>query len=156
VPANNDFQRLEKRVYFFPMIGTTTVTKSPAETKRLAASLAASLKPGAVIALHGDLGAGKTCFAQGLAEALGIQRPVSSPTFTLISEYQGRLKLNHIDLYRIHNVQEALNLGIDEYLHGEGVTVIEWAERIAPILPEHTIHIRMETGAEPNERIIAA
>jgi tRNA threonylcarbamoyladenosine biosynthesis protein TsaE len=136
------------------MIGTTTVTKSPEETKRLAAALAASLQPGTVIALHGDLGAGKTCFTQGLAAALGIDRPVSSPTFTLISEYQGRLKLNHIDLYRIRNVQEALNLGLDEYLHGQGVTVIEWAERVASILPERTIHVSMAPGPQPNERII--
>ncbi len=137
------------------MIGTRTITHSPDETRRFAAMLAETLQPGAVIALHGDLGAGKTCFAQGLAQGLGVQRDVVSPTFTLVGEHPGRrLRMSHIDLYRIHSVREALNLGIDDYLDSDGVTVIEWAERIASILPEKTIHIRLEPGDEPNERII--
>lgn len=136
------------------MIGTRTLSRSPEETRRFAARLAESLRPGTVIALHGDLGAGKTCFTQGLAQGLGVTRDVTSPTFTLVGEHPGRLRLHHIDLYRIHSVQEALNLGIDEYLHSAGVTVIEWAERIEPILPASTIHIRLEPGEQPNERII--
>jgi tRNA threonylcarbamoyladenosine biosynthesis protein TsaE len=136
------------------MIGRVTTTRGPDETRRLALDLAAGLKPGSVIALHGDLGAGKTCFTQGLAEGLGVERPVTSPTFTLVDEHPGRLKLNHIDLYRIHTVQEALNMGIDDYLHGDGVTVIEWAERIASLLPPHTLHISLKAGNEPDEREI--
>ena len=131
-----------------------TTTRSPEETKRLAAELADRLRPGNVIALHGDLGAGKTCFVQGLAEALGIRRPVNSPTYTLISEYDGNFRLFHIDLYRIKSETEALNLGLDEYLNGQGVTAIEWAERAISLLPLDTIHIRMEPGQKPEERII--
>ena len=129
-------------------------TRSPAETKAVAQGLAQQLRPGNVLALHGDLGAGKTCFVQGLAEALAIHRPVNSPTYTLISEYTGRLRLFHIDLYRIRNETEAGNLGLEEYMYGDGVTAIEWAERIQPLLPQDTIHIFMSPGAESSERVI--
>lgn len=129
-------------------------TDSPAATARVAAGIAADLQPGTVIALHGDLGAGKTCFTQGLADALGIQQDIVSPTYTLVSEYHGRLKLNHIDLYRVRNPNEALNLGIEDYLFPDGVTVIEWAERIASLLPANTMHIRLEPGNRECERTI--
>jgi tRNA threonylcarbamoyladenosine biosynthesis protein TsaE len=129
-------------------------TNSPEETHRVARNLLATLKPGAVLALHGELGAGKTCFVQGLARALGVHRAVTSPTFTLINEYAAPLRLYHIDLYRIHSPQEALGLGLDEYVHGDGITAIEWAERVAELLPPHTIHIRFRPGARPDERTI--
>ncbi len=133
----------------------TILTRGPAETHRFAAALAAELRPGAVLALHGDLGAGKTCLVQGLACALGIRGAVNSPTFTLINEHGGgRLPLYHIDLYRINGPAEALGLGLDDYLLGQGITAIEWAERIAPLLPRTTIHIRLEAGAAPDERRI--
>ena len=129
-------------------------TRTPAETARVAAGIAVDLQPGTVIALHGDLGAGKTCFTQGLAAALGIQQEIVSPTYTLVSEYAGRLKLNHIDLYRIRNAQEALNLGIEDYLFPDGVTVIEWAERIESLLPPGTMHIHLQPGEGEYERTI--
>ena len=132
-----------------------TVTRSPEETHRVARELLETLKPGAVLALHGELGAGKTCFVQGLALALGIRRAVSSPTFTLINEYAGTgMRLHHVDLYRIRDSFEALNLGLDEYIHGDGITAIEWAERVADLLPPATIHIRMSAGESPDERVI--
>ena len=129
-------------------------THSPDETRAVAAKLAATLKPGDVLALHGELGAGKTCFIQGLAEALGAQRTVSSPTYTLINEYPGRLKLNHIDFYRIRAPHDALSMGLDEYFDSDAVTAIEWAERISPLLPERTIHIEIHPGTTEMEREI--
>ena len=129
-------------------------SKSPEETHRIAAGVAERLAPGMVLALHGDLGAGKTCFVQGMAHALGVRGPVNSPTFTLINEHAGRLPLYHIDLYRVRGSEEALGLGLDEYLHGAGVTVIEWAERAAELLPPATVHIYLSAGAEPEERTI--
>jgi tRNA threonylcarbamoyladenosine biosynthesis protein TsaE len=136
------------------MIASTHRTNNPDETRRLAAALAARLRPGAVLALHGELGAGKTCFVQGLAEALGVTRPVTSPTYTLVSEYAARLRVSHLDLYRLRGSSEALGMGLDEYLYADGVTAIEWAERAGALLPGHTIHIRLAPGATPDERLI--
>lgn len=109
----------------------------------------------AVIALHGNLGAGKTCFTQGLAQAAGVREPVCSPTYTLISEYQGSVPFYHIDLYRLGGPEEAFDLGLDEYLEADGITVIEWAERAAELLPPDTIHIRIERGENEEHRIIS-
>ncbi len=130
------------------------VTRSPEETHRFAAELLKTLGPGSVLALHGELGAGKTCLVQGLARALGITRAVGSPTFTLINEYPGPLPLYHIDLYRISGPDEALALGLDEYLLGAGIVAIEWAERVAPLLPPATIHIQLTPGCTQDERLI--
>lgn len=130
------------------------VSRSPAGTQRIARSLLRTLGPGSVIALHGELGSGKTCFVQGLAKALGIVAPVASPTFTLVHEYRGRLPLYHVDLYRIAAPQEAVNLGLDEYLEGDGITAIEWAERLLDTLPADAVHVHMEPGKRPKERII--
>lgn len=122
----------------------TVITHSPEETWELAAELANELGPGTVIALHGDLGAGKTCFIQGYAAALGISEPVTSPTYTLIGEYEGRLPLHHIDLYRLSGPQEALGLGLEEYFDADGITAIEWAERAEGLLPPNLLHLRIE------------
>lgn len=121
---------------------------------RLASSLVSFLVPGSVVALLGELGAGKTRFVQGLAQALDTPDVVSSPTFTLVNEYRGRLPVYHIDLYRIQHADEALDLGLDEYVYGDGVTVIEWAERIEGLLPASAIRVRILPGAEPDERLI--
>ena len=127
-------------------------TKSAAETQALAAELAAEMPPGTVLCLHGDLGAGKTCFVQGLARALGVRRPVGSPTFTLINEYPGRKPLAHIDLYRIRGAGDAFGLGLEDYLfHFGGIVAIEWAERAEDLLPEDCWHVRLEPGAEGEE-----
>ena len=128
----------------------TVVTRSPAETRRLAADLLPRLAPGAVLALHGDLGTGKTCFAQGLAAALGVTQPVNSPTFTLIREYAGTQPIYHVDLYRLRGAEDALGLGLEEYFNGRGITVIEWAERAAGLLPPGAWHITFRVGAQPD------
>ena len=118
-------------------------THSPEETWALAAALADELGPGTVMALHGDLGAGKTCFVQGLAAALGIDEPITSPTYTLIGEYEGRLPLHHIDLYRLSGPEEAIGLGLEEYFDVNGVTAIEWAERAEGLLPPDLLHVQI-------------
>jgi tRNA threonylcarbamoyladenosine biosynthesis protein TsaE len=127
-------------------------TNSPEETWALAAELANELAPGTVIALHGDLGSGKTCLVQGLAAALGIDEPVTSPTYTLIGEYQGRLPLHHIDLYRLSGPEEAVGLGLEEYFDADGITAIEWAERAEGLLPPDLLHIRIEANAKTGTR----
>ena len=129
-------------------------SEGPEQTWAAAAALMESLEPGTVIALHGDLGAGKTCFIQGLAAAMGITDPITSPTYTLIGEYEGRMKLNHIDLYRLANSVEALGIGLEEYLESDGITAIEWAERAEEILPESMLHVSIEKGCDERSRQI--
>ena len=119
-------------------------TNSPEETWELAAVLADEVGAGTVMALHGDLGAGKTCFIQGFAAALGIDEPITSPTYTLIGEYEGRLPLHHIDLYRLAGPEEALGLGLEEYFDVNGITAIEWAERADGLLPPDMLHIEIK------------
>lgn len=116
---------------------------SPDATRAFARRLAASLRPGDVVALHGDLGAGKTCFTQGLAEGLGVTDFVQSPTYTLVNELPGRIPLVHIDLYRLRGPADAPSIGLEDYFDGPGVTVIEWAERVLPLLPPRTIHVHL-------------
>lgn len=107
------------------------ISHSPAETQALGDKIARCANAGLVIALSGDLGAGKTQFVKGLARGLGIQARVHSPTFTLVNEYAGgRLKLFHLDLYRLETREQILSAGIEEFLKPDGVAVIEWAERI--------------------------
>lgn len=131
-------------------------TRDPAETQALAARLGRMLDPAAVVALYGDLGAGKTCFVQGLAAGLGVAGPVTSPTFILIAEHAGRLPLQHVDLYRTESLEEIRALGLEELFDGEGVTVVEWAEKAEPILPARTIRVRLEgVGDEPRAVEIA-
>ncbi|MBI2438131.1 MAG: tRNA (adenosine(37)-N6)-threonylcarbamoyltransferase complex ATPase subunit type 1 TsaE [Lentisphaerae bacterium] len=137
------------------------ISKSPEETRTLAGDLARELKscgaldrPGAVLALHGELGSGKTCFVQGLAQALGIRQAVTSPTFTMVNEYQGECPLIHVDLYRIHTAEELLSIDLEDYFDSGGITVIEWAERAGAWLPANTRHIYFESGADPDVRTI--
>ena len=116
-----------------------------------------------MLALSGELGSGKTALVKGIAHGLGITQDVTSPTFTLIHEYGGgRLPLVHIDLYRLDSIGQALAIGIEDYLHvvpdprGRGVTVIEWAEKIEPVLPERARRIRLELLGENTRRIEVA
>lgn len=109
------------------------------ETSQFAARLAGFLQPGDVIALEGDLGAGKTTFTKGLAKGLDIKKTVNSPTFTIIKEYRGRLPLYHMDVYRVADAFE--DLGFDEYFEGDGVTVVEWAHLIEEQLPAEMLTI---------------
>lgn len=114
------------------------------DTHKLARHLLKQLPGRVVMALHGDLGSGKTCFVQGLAAALGIKRPVTSPTFTLIHEYKGSRPLVHVDLYRLRDSLDALMLGMEEYFDSEGITAVEWADRAADLFPEEAIHLYFE------------
>lgn len=109
------------------------ISHSEAQTRRLGARLAALLSPGDAIALAGVLGTGKTRFAQGVGQGLGVKEPIVSPTFTLIREYRGpgiRLPLFHVDLYRIGSAAETSTFGLEEYLYGDGVCLVEWADRL--------------------------
>ena len=127
------------------------ISHSSQETFELGRQFAAPLRRGAVLALAGDLGAGKTQFSKGLAVGLGVEAEVTSPTFTLIHEYPGgRLPLFHIDLYRLEEEEEVLGIGLDEYLDGDGVTVIEWADKFAALMPTGVrwIHFRVLEGDE--------
>ncbi|WP_067725001.1 tRNA (adenosine(37)-N6)-threonylcarbamoyltransferase complex ATPase subunit type 1 TsaE [Oceanobacillus damuensis] len=116
-------------------------TNTEHETISLAEKLALLLKPGDVITLEGELGAGKTTFTKGLANGLGVKRNISSPTFTIIKEYEGELPLYHMDVYRLENSEE--DIGFDEYFHGNGITVVEWAQFIEDYLPEERLNIRI-------------
>lgn len=131
-------------------------TYSTEETENAASELAKKTAPGSVIALHGNLGAGKTVFARGFARGLGVTQPVSSPTFTVIQEYElndGNW-LCHLDLYRIENSASALVFGVDEYLEDDSaILLVEWAERISDILPEKTIHIKIDRIDENSRKI---
>ncbi|MCI3922632.1 tRNA (adenosine(37)-N6)-threonylcarbamoyltransferase complex ATPase subunit type 1 TsaE [Paenibacillus sp. TRM 82003] len=114
--------------------------RDEAGTERLASLVGEKLGPGAVLALDGDLGAGKTRFSQALAKALGVEGVVNSPTFTIIKEYEGRVPLYHMDVYRISQ-EEADELGLEEYFYGAGVCVVEWASLIADLLPPERLEM---------------
>ena len=129
----------------------TIETNSPEETEQIASALARSLPPGSVVALYGDLGAGKTVFARGFARGLGITEPLSSPTFTIAQEYPvpGGGNLYHLDLYRIDNSDAALAFGVDEFLNDPDARILlEWPERIEDILPEGTIRISISHAGD--------
>ncbi|MGE8081228.1 tRNA (adenosine(37)-N6)-threonylcarbamoyltransferase complex ATPase subunit type 1 TsaE [Peribacillus loiseleuriae] len=128
------------------------VSKSELETVGFASTLAEKLNAGDVLALEGDLGAGKTAFTKGLAKGLGIKRNVNSPTFTIIKEYMGRLPLYHMDVYRVSEEEE--DLGFDEYFEGEGVTVVEWAHLIQEQLPEEMLTIQIFRLGDSERRIV--
>jgi len=133
------------------------ISRSAAETIAFGRRLAESFVRGDVIALTGDLGAGKTCLVKGIAAGLGVTQEVTSPTFTIIHEYRsGTLPLAHIDLYRLNSDREALNIGIEDYLNDNGITVIEWAERIESLLPAHTKRIRLAVVDENSRSIEVA
>lgn len=132
-------------------------TNSEQETMELAMKLAADACPGAVFALSGELGAGKTVFARGFARGLGIEAHVTSPTFTILQVYEeGRLPLYHFDAYRISDVMEAYDIGFDECLSGEGICLVEWPEMVKPLLTEHVTRVLIErvSPAEENKRLI--
>ena len=128
----------------------TFVSRSPEETQAIGERLGARLAAGAVVACHGELGAGKTCFLQGLVRGLGVTSDVTSPTFVLVNQYRGRLPVYHLDAYRTGSLTELVDLGLEEMLDGDGVTVIEWADKLLSLLPARTIHVRIEgLGDEP-------
>ncbi len=128
------------------------VSKSPEDTQALGRRLGARLGPGDVVACMGPLGAGKTCFLQGLARGLGVTADVTSPTFVLVNQYHGRLPVYHVDAYRTGSLTELVDIGLEEMLHGPGVTVVEWADKLLPLLSPRTIMVTLAgLGDEPRQ-----
>lgn len=123
-------------------------TFSPDETELIGKKLGENSKPGDVYCLNGDLGVGKTVFTKGFAEGLGITEHITSPTFTIVNEYNGRLKFYHFDVYRIEDEDEMYEIGLDEYLFSNGICLIEWAEKIKNLLPNNAIQINITKNLE--------
>lgn len=126
----------------------TLYTNSAEETVALGRKIGGQLKKGDVLALQGTLAAGKTTITKGIADALGVEDTITSPTFCIISEYNGKLPLYHMDVYRLEGADDFANLGADDLIYGDGISVIEWSEKIMDELPENTITIRLECEPE--------
>lgn len=116
---------------------TELLSSSFEETLDFGLKIGKVLKPGDIVALNGDLGAGKTAISKGIAKGLGIKEEITSPTYTIVSEYEGTIPLYHMDMYRIDGIEEFELLGVDELLFGQGVSLIEWSERISEYLPDY-------------------
>ena len=131
----------------------TVESNSPDVTIRLAKKFAQTVEPGDVVCLNGNLGAGKTHFVRGFVQGLGLPGDiVSSPTFTIINEYDGELPVYHFDCYRLERVEEALEIGVEEYLYGKGVCIVEWPDRIRDLLPRTSKHVTFSiTGKKKRE-----
>jgi tRNA threonylcarbamoyladenosine biosynthesis protein TsaE len=129
-------------------------TTSVDDTRSLGSALAELARPGDVLVLAGDLGTGKTALAQGFAAGLGVTEQVTSPTFILARSYEGRLRLHHLDVYRLDHLQEAEDLGLAELVDDRGVTLIEWGDVIAPTLPPEHLEVRLAYGAGPDDRSV--
>lgn len=121
------------------------ITNSPEETQTFGRLFSQMLEPGDVVALIGDLGSGKTCLTSGICKGLEVENEVTSPTFVLINEYEGRLPVYHFDFYRLVSEKEIWNLGIDDYVNGDGICIIEWAERGLSLLPDSRIEVHLTT-----------
>ncbi len=124
------------------------------ETKEFGIKLGQILEGGDIVCLNGDLGAGKTTLTKSIGLGLGVSDYITSPTFTLINEYRGRLPVYHFDVYRLENVDELYDLGFDEYFYGKGISIIEWAEKIEKLLPKERIVLNIEKGIDIDERRI--
>ena len=127
-------------------------TRSVEETRALGRAIGATLSPGDVVALSGDLGAGKTAFVQGAVDGLGAAGPVVSPTFTLVREYEGTVRVVHMDVYRLDRVQDVLDLGFDEYVEGGAVVFIEWGDVIQGLLPTSWLGVRLTMDDADEDR----
>lgn len=142
------------------MAGLKLISHSPEQTQRLGTNLGKLTQAGDIFLLCGDLGSGKTCLTQGIAWGLAIKEYAFSPSFVLVREYSGRLPLYHIDLYRLDHIEEIIDLGLDEYFYGDGVCVVEWAEKGWSVLPQENLLIKFShvsdtersLSLEPNGR----
>ena len=132
----------------------TAHTTSADETRALAAALAKVSTVGDLLVLAGELGAGKTAFAQGYGKAMGVGVPITSPTFTLANHYDGDISLNHLDVYRLEQLDEIKELGLYELIDGEGITLIEWGDAITPVLGADFLEIRLVFGEADDDRVI--
>jgi len=129
-------------------------TKSPDETRALAGELAPLTVPGDTVLLAGGLGSGKTVFAQGFGRGLGVVEPITSPTFIIVRGYEGRMPLFHLDVYRLDQMQELIDLGMSEMLDEGGVALIEWGDRVEPALPPDFLEVRIEPGDAEDDRTL--
>jgi tRNA threonylcarbamoyladenosine biosynthesis protein TsaE len=132
----------------------TARTKSADDTRAFAAELAAVARPGDLILLAGDLGAGKTTFVQGFGRALRVEEPITSPTFVIVHTYEGSLPVVHVDAYRLEHLQELVDLGIGELFDERGVTLIEWGDAVVRALPPEFLEVRLELGDDDDARIV--
>jgi len=140
-----------------PRTAVRRTSRSPAATRAIGARLGAAARPGDVIALGGPLGAGKTELARGIARGLGVTEPVASPTFILVAEHAGRVPLFHVDCYRLTGARDALAAGILDERAADGVTVIEWAERLGAALPAGRLDVAIDgAGDEPRGLVLRA
>ena len=125
-----------------------------AETQRIGATLAKQLQPGSILAFFGPLGSGKTSLIQGICQGLGAKIPASSPSFVMINQYPGKQTAYHLDLYRLKNIEELIDLGYEEYFYGEGICLVEWAEKAQKLLPQRRWEVELKIISE-NEREIS-
>lgn len=130
------------------------LTQSAAQTRAVAGALAALTRPGDLLLLTGDLGAGKTTFCQGFGAALGVTSPITSPTFTLHHRYVGDVVVHHLDVYRIDQIEETIELGLAELLDSPAVTLIEWGDNIRPVLPADYLELSLELGEADDDRVL--
>lgn len=129
-------------------------TNSENETKKIAASFSKILVPGSIVALEGDLGAGKTVFVKGLADALGYSGEVTSPTFTLINIYDAETDIYHMDFYRLNSLKEILDIGTEEYFYGDNICLVEWAEKMGDEFPEDSFKVKITMLGEKEREIV--
>lgn len=118
-------------------------TCSPEETRNVGEEIAKGLSPGDLLGLFGDVGSGKTVLAQGICRGLGVEEQVTSPSFVMVQEYEGRLKVYHMDLYRIEDFRELEEIGYEDYFYGDGICLVEWPERAGPLWPEGAIRVHL-------------
>ena len=138
------------------MPATRQTTATPEETAAAGEALGRTLGASDVVALYGELGAGKTCFVQGLVRGLDVAAHATSPTFVLVNEYRGRLPVHHVDAYRTSSLTELMDLGVLDLIGGDGVTLVEWADKAEALLPERTVRVRIDgVGDEPRVITIA-
>jgi tRNA threonylcarbamoyladenosine biosynthesis protein TsaE len=127
-------------------------SSSEEETIKIGEELGKSLKPGTIIGLNGELGTGKTVFVKGIARGLNTQEEPNSPTFVIMNKYEGRIPLYHFDLYRISSAEELEGIGYEDYFYGNGVTVVEWSDRVKEIFPDKTIKVEITIPVEPDDK----
>jgi len=133
-------------------VTVVAVTRAVEDTRALAQAVAGLSRPGDLIVLAGDMGAGKTAFAQGFGRGLGVTERITSPTFTLVHVYDGRVPIHHLDVYRLGQLSEVLDLGLAEILDGEGIVLVEWGDAILPVLPHDFLEVRLTFGPRDDDR----
>jgi len=133
-------------------VTVVAVTRAVDDTRALAEAMAGLSRPGDLVLLAGDMGAGKTAFVQGFGRGLGVTERITSPTFTLVHVYDGRVPIHHLDVYRLDQLSEVLDLGLAEILDGEGIVLVEWGDAILPVLPHDFLEVRLTFGPGDDDR----